>query len=83
MRLERPMTSAERVAKRRAVLRSQGLKPRTIWLPDRTSPVFGDRVRQDIAIINEMRRESDAVAFIEAIQYWPDEGYDWGPGGPP
>jgi hypothetical protein len=83
MGMERPMTSAERVAKRRALLRAQGLKPRTVWLPDRTSPAFAERVRRDTAIINAMRHESDALAFVEAIQYWPDEEYDWGPGGPP
>lgn len=83
MGVERPMTSAERVAKRRALLRAQGLKPRTLWLPDRKSPSFQERARHDTAIINEMRRESDALAFIEAVQHWPDEAYDWGPGGPP
>ena len=77
------MTTAERVAKRRAALRAQGLTPRTVWLPDRTSLAFQERVRRDTSVINDMRREGDTVAFIDAIQYWPDEAYDWGPGGAP
>ena len=77
------MTGAERVAKRRAVLRAQGLRPRTCWLPDRNDAAFNERAQRDTAIINDMRRESDALAFADAIQYWPEEEYDWGPGGPP
>lgn len=83
MDMERPMTSAERVAKRRAALRAQGLRPRTVWLPDRASPDFLERVDRDVAVINAMRNDHDAAAFLEAIQYWPAEDYDWGAGGPP
>lgn len=83
MGMERPMTSAERVAKRRAALRAQGLRARTLWLPDRASAAFQASVAQDTAVINAMQHGSDTVAFIEAIQHWPDTDYDWGPDGAP
>lgn len=83
MGFEKPLTGAERVARRRAALRAQGLKPKTIWVPDRISEAYKEQARRDVALIQEMRRDSDTVAFIEAIQYWPDDEYDWGPGGPP
>lgn len=76
------MTGAERVAKRRAVLRAQRRRPRTFWLPDRDDAAFKERAQRDTAIINDMRREGDALAFVDAIRYWPEE-YDGGPGGPP
>lgn len=83
MGMERPMTGAERVAKRRAALRAQGLRPRTFWLPDRRDAAFDEQARRDTALINDLRRDGDTLAFIAAIQYWPEEEYDWGPGGPP
>jgi hypothetical protein len=83
MGMERPMTSAERVAKRRAVLRAQGLRARTFWLPDRASAAFKESVVRDTAVINAMQSDTDTVAFIEAVQHWPDADYDWGPDGAP
>lgn len=83
MGFEKPLTGAERVARRRAALRAQGLRPRTFWLPDVDSDSFKEQARRDCEAINAMRAESDTLAFIEAIQYWPDDEYDWGPGGPP
>ncbi|MCY4431366.1 MAG: DUF3018 family protein, partial [Rhodospirillales bacterium] len=35
-----PATSAQRVAKRRAALRAQGLRPVQIWVPDTCAPGF-------------------------------------------
>jgi len=83
MAMERPMTSAERVAKRRAALRAQGLRARTLWLPDRDSAAFRETVARDTAVINAMQHGTDTVAFIEAVQHWPDADYDWGPDGAP
>jgi len=83
MGFEKPLTGAERVARRRAALRAQGLRPRTLWVADRNSEAFKAQAQRDVALINEMRRDSDTMAFIESIQYWPEEDYDWGPDGPP
>ncbi len=40
-------------------------------------------MQRDVEAINAFRAESDNLAFIEAIQYWPEDEYDWGPEGPP
>ena len=83
MSVQSPLSSTERSTRRRAALRAEGLKPRMMWLPDRSSDAYRKRTERDVAIINGMRHESDTMAFIEAVQYWPEEDYDWGPGGPP
>lgn len=83
MGCEKPITGAERVPCRRAALRAQGLRPRTFWLPDPKSPSFIEQARRDCEAINAMRDHEDRMAYIEAIQYCPEDEYDWGPGGPP
>ncbi len=68
MGTERPMTSAERVAKRRAALRARGLRPKTFWLPDTSTPEFQEQARQTRewlwARVNDDR---EAMAFVEAM----------------
>ncbi len=83
MGCETPLTGAERVARRRAALRAQGLRPKTFWLPDTQSEAFHAQAARDVAAINAMRSRDEDIAFAHAIQYWPEDDYDWGPGGPP
>jgi Protein of unknown function (DUF3018) len=68
MGFEKPLTGAERVAKRRAALRAQGLKPKTIWVPDRKNEAFKERARLDCerawALVPE---DEQAMAFVEAM----------------
>ncbi len=45
MGYEPPLTGAQRVAKRRAALRAQGLRPKTFWLPDTRTPEFKEQAR--------------------------------------
>ncbi len=47
MNVQRPLTGAERVARRRAALRAQGLRPRTFWVPDRNSEAWQRAARED------------------------------------
>ncbi len=54
------LTGAQRVAKRRAALRAQGLRPRQIWLPD----LRDARVRQAI--------RADAAALAKQAHRWDD-----------
>ena len=79
----KPLSGAERVAKRRAALRAQGLKPRTIWVPDISAEEFRRRAARDVELINAMQSRGEDIAFLEAIQHWPEDEYDWGPEGPP
>jgi Protein of unknown function (DUF3018) len=68
MGFEKPLTGAERVARRRAALRAQGLKPKTIWVPDRNSEAFKERARRDVAAINAWYvANPDEMAWIEAM----------------
>ncbi|WP_232280306.1 antitoxin MazE-like protein [Sphingomonas sp. PAMC 26605] len=62
------MTSAERVAKRRAALRAQGLRPKTFWLPDTSTPEFRARAEASTAWLWERASEEEqAMAFVEAM----------------
>jgi len=68
MGMERPKTSAERVAKRRAALRAQGLRPRTFWLPDTSTADFTEKARQsNVWLWERAGEEAQDMAFIEAM----------------
>lgn len=68
MGMERPMTSAERVAKRRAALRAQGLRPKTFWLPDTTTPEFQEEARKTREWLwAHVEDDREAMAFAGAM----------------
>lgn len=68
MGMERPMTSAERVAKRRAALRAQGLRPKTFWLPDTSTPAFQHGISRACAAIDAQWREDPAFdSWLDAM----------------
>lgn len=71
-----PVPGRERVAKRRAALRAQGLRLKQFWVPDVHSPEFKEQARRDSLAVNAAMRESDDMAFIEAVQYWPPDDED-------
>jgi Protein of unknown function (DUF3018) len=60
MGVHEKMTGAQRVAKRRATLRANGLRPRQIWLPDLRDP----KVRADV--------QADAAALAKQAHRWDD-----------
>ncbi len=60
MGVRETFTGAQRVAKRRAALRADGLRPRQIWLPNLRDP----KVRAEI--------EADAAALAGQAQRWED-----------
>ena len=62
-------SSAQRVEKRRAALRAQGLRPIQIWVPDTRVPGFAEECGRQAAIVNaanladpELMRFMDAAA---------------------
>lgn len=68
MGFEKPLTGAERVAKRRAALRARGLRPRTFWLPDARTPEFKERARRDCEKLWTLEaQDAEAMAFAEAM----------------
>lgn len=61
-------SGAQRVAKRRAALRAQGLRPRTFWLPDPNNPAFEEQARRDCDRLWELRPDDEqAMAFAAAM----------------
>lgn len=65
-----PLSTRERVARRRAALRAQGLRPKQIWVPDVRSPQFRERARQAALAVAGSPHEADDQAFIDSISVW-------------
>ena len=62
------LTGAQRVAKRRAALRAQGLRPRQIWLPDLRDPKVRARIQADAAALAaQSHRWDDILDDVEAM----------------
>lgn len=75
MGFEKPLTGAERVARRRAALRAQGLRPRTFWLPDPNSEAFKEQARREVEALNAWyAKNMDIVDEVMSLQVeLPDE----------
>lgn len=68
-----PGSVNERVAEHRARLRSQGLRPIQIWVPDTSAPGFDEEChRQSLALANSPYSDEDQ-AFVDAISSFPDD----------
>lgn len=66
-------TVNQRVAKHRARLRAQGLRPIQIWVPDTSAPGFDEEChRQSLALANSPNAEEDQ-AFVDSISCFPDD----------
>lgn len=60
-------TSAQRVEKRRAALRSQGLRPIQIWVPDTRAPGFAEECARQAAIVEAANRaDPELMEFMDA-----------------
>jgi DNA-binding LacI/PurR family transcriptional regulator len=62
-----PANGRERVRGYRERLRSQGLRPIQIWVPDTRSPAFAVEAHRQSAAIAVSPHEADDQAFIDAI----------------
>ena len=58
-------TSAQRVAKRRAALRAQGLRPIQIWVPDTRAPGFAEECARQAAIADTANRADPELSQLE------------------
>ena len=58
-------TSAQRVAKRRAALRAQGLRPIQIWVPDTRAPGFSEECARQAAIADAANRVDPELGQFE------------------
>ena len=57
-------TPAQRVAKRRAALRAQGLRPIQIWVPDSRAAGFAEECARQAAVVDAANR-----ADLELAQF--------------
>jgi hypothetical protein len=69
----RSKTSRDKVRAHREKLRSQGLRPIEIWVPDVDSPEFAAEARRQSLAVANSAQEKDDQDFIDAISIWGDE----------
>jgi Protein of unknown function (DUF3018) len=60
-------STRDRVREHRARLRSQGLRPLQIWVPDVRAPEFIAEAHRQSVAISASEREADDQAFVDAI----------------
>lgn len=67
---EKAKANRERVAKWRAEMRAKGLRPKQLWLPDRSDPAWREEMRRQSLAIANSPGEADDQAFIDSITDW-------------
>lgn len=66
-------TTRERVRQHRQKLRTQGLRPVQIWVPDVRAPEFAAEAHRQSAAIAASEMEAEDQAFVDAISWeWDD-----------
>ena len=69
----KPKPSRVKVREHRERLRSQGLRPIQIWVPDVRAPSFRSEAhRQSLAVATSAHAREDQ-AFIDAVSDWQNE----------
>lgn len=67
-----PVPGRERVARRRAALRAQGLRPKQFWVPDVHSLEFKEQARlASLAVANSPHEDEDQ-AWVDSVSCWDD-----------
>ncbi|NBU75258.1 MAG: DUF3018 family protein [Planctomycetes bacterium] len=72
---------ARRAANRRKVrehrqrLRTQGMRPIQIWVPDVHAPEFAAEARRQCLLANASEEGAEIQAFIDSVYEWPDDEY--------
>jgi hypothetical protein len=61
------ISSRERVAKRRAAMRAQGLRPKQIWVPDLRDPAVQERLREQARSLAGCPQEKEYLAWVLSI----------------
>ena len=68
----RPKPSRDKVRAYRERLRSQGLRPVQIWVPDVRSPVFAAEAHRQSAAVAAGPCAEEDQAFINVVSVWDD-----------
>ena len=63
----------DRVRAHRARLRSQGLRPLQIWVPDVRSPSFSAEAHRQSRAVAASEHAAVDQEFVDAISEWPGE----------
>ncbi len=70
----RPVAPKKRMATYRERMRSAGLRPIQIWVPDTRAPGFAEICRRQArAIAARDPGGDDIMRFIESVADWPEE----------
>jgi Protein of unknown function (DUF3018) len=64
------ITSREKQRRFRSRLRSQGLRPVQIWVPDARAPGFAEECRRQAQRVNRSAGERETLELIEKIADW-------------
>jgi DNA-binding LacI/PurR family transcriptional regulator len=72
MNKQTAIPSRERVAKRRAALRAQGLKPKQFWVPDVHSAAFKAEARLEALAVAHSPDEAEDQAWVDSVSCWDD-----------
>ena len=75
MNEHRRVENRERVARRRAVLRAQGLRPKQFWIPDTRRPGYWEEARRQAAAIAESDADRDDQAWVDSVSIWNDPAH--------
>ena len=66
-------SSRDKVRAHRERLRTQGLRPIQIWVPDVRSKTFAREARRQALAVARSEQEHDDQAYIDAISAWSEE----------
>ena len=69
----KPRSSRQKVQQHRQRLRSQGLRPIQIWVPDVRAPSFRAQAHRQSLAVAAADRSGEDQAFIDAVSDWRDE----------
>lgn len=61
-----PLSTGERVARRRTKLRARGLRPVQLWVPDTSAPGFAEECRRQSQLI----RDHESQASRTQDEFW-------------
>jgi len=66
----------KRVADHRARLRSQGLRPLQVWVPDTRAPGFVSEAHRQSLLVATASTAEDDQAFVDALSMFNDDDPD-------
>ena len=69
----KPQPSRLKVQEHRRRLRSQGLRPIQIWVPDVRAPSFQSEAHRQSLAVAKAAQAGDDQAFIDAVSDWTVE----------